>query len=75
MGDRRLIAASAVDRAYGLRHGSAAIAARAGLVKASVRPGRGRYGHVVLIDAHDAALKWGAKNLTAATHVMEPAHV
>lgn len=75
MGDRRVIAASAVDKAYGLRHGTAATAARAGLVKASIRAGRGRYGRVVMIDAPDADLRWGTKNLTATTHAMEPAHV
>lgn len=74
MAKRRVIAASAVDRAYGLRHGTAACAARAGLVKASYRPGRSPTGFVMMIDLHDAELKWGTKNLTATTHAMEPAH-
>jgi hypothetical protein len=61
--DRQLIAASAVDRAYGLRHGTAACAARAGLVRAVERPGRGRYRRVLLISATDAEIRWGARRL------------
>jgi hypothetical protein len=62
MGDTsKLISASECDRLFRLRKTTAANAARAGVVRHTQRPGRGRYGYVILIDSKDAERVWGAK--------------
>jgi hypothetical protein len=60
VGDK-LLSASACDKAYHLRNGTASSAARANLVKYCERPGRGRYRRIIYIDARDAERRWGAK--------------
>ncbi len=59
--DQRLLSANQCDRQYRLRKSTAATAARAKLVRSVERPGRGRYGKVILINVEDAERLWAAK--------------
>lgn len=59
--DVALLSAHECDRKYRLRKTTAATAARAGLVRFVERPGRGRYGRVILINSQDAERQWGAQ--------------
>lgn len=61
MAEHDLMSASECDRHFRRRKTTAATAARAGLVRHVIRPGRGRYRRTIMIKREDAERLWGAK--------------